>query len=618
MKTAKIKVFLISCIFLSLIIATKTANADPNIDGGGSGGGTQAGTSDNYYSSGDDGVRLTVVDVKTGIRAAGTWTIDYFRKSKENKTIIHFGKYSKIEYMGVAGYSSPRTLQQSAESYRVNEQGKTVAYQVEEMPIIISSSSGNSDIDAIKSYFNNEDRLRKIASRVGMTYEQLISGKYKLIIEPVIYLTFQGKYIALTAHEAAKLDMAMGGTTNAGGELRAKFVSFTHKNLPLAIFLKRKELGINRWTGSKTERVDNGQILTYLGIGILSFEPDTEVEVGNGSYWYRPNTDVITSINVSVDNSGDGATSDNPISVQFSGEMIPTTTVTGIVIPPGGSRPVWIKWHTPDLKQQTNTKINVNITGGSSTVSSSVVDITIKPLVELEPPNPTADDQKPDNFSDSIIPTFPQMWELRNYSAPNTSASWHTYTCTKKSVWTGNYETDTNGKYVKDSYGNRIKIYETVYEFNTNNYSASLYSQNASIIQDSTVRNANTQDGFIKSGYGIKLNVNSSINGNADVTGIQNAAIYFPEFNYKTWRRLGKLPGAGLIDTIEFPVNLYSINGNRIHFLPIWFPNKEYKVYIETLDAWTPGGMLCNYTTASIQVNGSLWDNWHISILPNY
>ena len=37
-----------------------------------------------------------------------------------------------------------------------------------------------------------------------------------------------------------------------------------------------------------------------------------------------------------------------------------------------------------------------------------------------------------------------------------------------------------------------------------------------------------------------------------------------------------------------------------------------------TLDVWTPGGMLCNYTTASITVKGSLWDDFHISVLPNY
>lgn len=617
MKRAKIKVLLICYLFLSLVLTAKTVKADPNLDGGGSGGGTQEGTSNNYYSSGDDGVRLTVIDVKTGMRAVGTRTIDYARKDKTSRAVLHFGKHSKLEYMGVAGYAEPLALSQSNEDYIVNNNGKQVAFCVSEMPIIISSSTGDTDIEAIKTYFNNEDRLRKIASRVGMTYEELINGNFKLIIEPVIYLTFQGNYMAMTAHEAAKLDMSMGGTTTSGGELRAKFVSFTHKNLPLAIFLKRKELGVKRWTGSKTERVQNGQILEYLGIGILSFEPDTDIEMGSESYLYRPDTDVVTAIDVSVGNSGDGATSDNPISVQFSGDMIPTTTVTGIVIPSGGSRPVWFKWRTPDLKVQTSSTIHATITGGSSTAASSDISIVIKPLVEQEPPNPTADDKKPKNFNDTL-PTFPKMWELKNYPEPKTTASWHTYTCTKSSVWTGDYETDASGEYIRDYFGSKIPIYTTVYNFTTNNFTASLSSQTASIKPDSAVRDANPSETIIKSGYGIELNIDSWVSGSYDATGMQNAAIYFPEFNYLSWRRIGKLPGANLRDTIHFPVNLYSINKNRIHFLPIWFPDKTYTVYIETLDAWTPGGMLCSSITASIQVKGSTWDNWHISILPNY
>lgn len=612
----RVKIILLTLI-LFLFIRGNEVKADSNMDGGGNGGGSQSGTSENFYSSGDDGVRITIIDIKTGMRATGTWSIDYFRKTKEDKSITHFGKVSKIEYMGVSGYSSAKALQQSAESYRVDGSGKTVAYRVEDIPIIVSSSIANSDIDKIKDYFDDKARLEVIASRVGITYTELTNGKYKLIIEPVIYLTFQGRYIAMTAHEAAKLDIALGGSSTTGGQLRAKFVSFSHKNLPLSIFLKKKELGVKRWTGSKIDRVNNGQILEYLGIGILSFEPEgNEVGVGSGTFQYRPNTDVITSVNISVDNVGDGATSDNPITVQFSGDMIPTTTITGIVIPAGGSRPVWFKWRTPNVSELTNSKINVNIIGGNA--ASSVIDITVRPIAEMEPANPIADDKKKSTWNDDTLPIFPKMWELRNFSSPRKTASWHTYTCTKRSVWTGEYESDWEGEYILDGLGNRIPIYTTVYDFTTNNYTATLYSTTANIQPDTATKKTNTNNNYIKSGYGIELKVNSLISGSADVTGIQNAAIYFPEFKYATYRRIGKSPGAGSNSTIEFPVNLYSLNSSRVHFLPIWFPDKEYKVYVETLDAWTPGGMLCDYSTASITVKGSLWDDFHISVLPNY
>lgn len=595
-----------------LLVSCKQVKADnSNMDGGGSGGGTQTGSNENYFSSGDDGVRISIIDVKTGMRAEGTKIIDYSRKDKSNKTIIHFGKYSKLEYMGVGGYSSAKSLVQSNEDYVTDGNGKTVAYQVEEMPVIVSSSSGNSDIEKIKAYFNNEDRLRKVASRVGMSYDELISGRYKLIIEPVIYLTFNSMYMAMTAHEAAKLDMALGGTSTSGGQLRAKFVSFTHKNLPLSIFLKKKELGVKNWTGSKYDRVNNGQILTYLGIGILSFEPENlETDVGTVDFDYRPDTDVITYANISVGDGGDGATSDNPITVTFTGDLIGTKMVTGIVIPPGGSRPVWIKWHTPKVKEPDilASDIYVSVSGGST--SNATIKVKIKPIARIEPPNPSADDTKKSNWSDRILPDFPKLTELKSYTAPITSRTWHTYTCTKKSVWLGDYYTDEEGI--------EHKIYETVYEFNVNNYSATLTSTQAVITPDTTVRKSNPDDNKIKSGYGIELKVSSRITGSSSsVTGMQNAVVYFPEFEYKWFRRIGTTPGASLNDIIEFPVNVFSIRGNRIHFLPIWFPDKEYKVYIETLDAWTPAGMLCDNTTASINVKGSLWDDYHLGVIPD-
>ena len=157
-----------------------------------------------------------------------------------------------------------------------------------------------------------------------------------------------------------------------------------------------------------------------------------------------------------------------------------------------------------------------------------------------------------------------------------------------------------------------------MYEFDRNNYTAKLTSTNALISSDKRVELSNPRQDSIKSGYGIELNVTSKITGSSStVTGIQNAVTYFPEFEYLWYRRIGTTPGANLTDSIEFPVNVFSLHGSRVHFLPIWFPDKEYKVYIETLDAWTPAGMLCDNTTASINVKGSLWDDYHLGVIPN-
>jgi hypothetical protein len=621
-----LKIFIFAVLVINL--TSPDVYADSNMDGGGSGGGSGSGTSTNYYSTSDYGVRITVIDKATNRKVEGTLTIDYHKTGKEGKEVSHFGKVSKLEYMGVAGYSSQKSLAWSSENYTLNPMGIKISYKVDDLPIIVSSNTtGDSDIEVIKTYFNNEDRLRGIASRVGISYETMICGNYKIIIEPVIYLTLDGNYIAMTAHEAAMLDMLMGGTTSTGGQLRSKFVSFTHKNLPLSIFLEKKDLGVNRWTGSKYNRVMNGDILKYLGIGILSFAGTTNTEVtvdpdiGTSAFTYRPDTDVITSVDVGVGYGGYGATTDNPITVQFSGDLIETTQVSGIVIPPGGSRLVWIKWRTPSVNVKTTSYIYVNIISGGGSASGSIK-ININPIQEKEPPNPTADDKKPYGWSNVYLPSippFPKIGALYSFTAPQKSLSWHTYTCTKRYEWFGYYYTDIEGNFLEDEFGDPIKIYEPVYDFSVNNFSASLTATNAVLTPDAVTIKANPKINEIKSGYGVELRVTSNIstNNSSSVTGIQNAVVYFPEHMYANYRRICKLPGAALNSTLQFPVNLYSIKSSRVHFLPIWFPDKEYMVYIETLDAWTPAGMLCDSTTANIQVKGSMWDDWKIVILPN-
>ncbi|SFR77827.1 hypothetical protein [Anaeromicropila populeti] len=581
--------------------------AETNMNGGGSGGGTEAGTAENQYSSGDDGVRLTVIDTSTKCRAEGTKTIDYYRIVKDNRIIIHFGKISKLEYMGVGGYSNGRNLLQSEEKYIINDQGQRVAYQVEDLPTIVSNSNSTSNIEEIKAYFNDSARLKVIASRVGISYEEFINGNYKLIIEPMIYITFQGNYIALTAHEAAKLDIALGGSLNSGGELRAKFVSFTHKNLPLAIFLEKKELGIKPWTGSKSARIDNGNILTYLGIGILSFAPEgNEVGLDAGQYVYRPDTDVITTVIVTVSGGDeDGATCDNPITVQFSGDYVQTTQVTGITVPQGGSRPVWIKWHTPQITEKINTTITAEITGGSTSPATVSIPVTISPLVRKEPENPTADSKPSKQFSLKANPQFPTTNALSKYSEPVTQLSWHTYTCTKRWEWTGDY--------YEDEEGNKMKIYETVYEYAKNSYSSKITYTKIKVSADRNTEGANQKNSSVRSGYGIEVTITSNVSGSSqNCTGIQSACVYFPEYNYQKYRRDAVPSKSSLQSVLELPINQYSLNGSKVHFTPIYFPDGDYNVYVEAFDAWTPSGMLCNIGEGSIKMEGNLWDDWYV------
>ncbi len=248
------------------------AEGDPNIDNGG--GGLKNGNSKNFWTPGNDGVRVTVVDAETG--AVKSASIDY---TNSNATDIefHFGKKCKADYVGGASLSVSTA--------------KYVCKAPEQpLPTIISDGSGAS-IEAIRSYFTDEQVVKGISGHVGIDYDDLVNGDYKLMVEPIMYITFNGIRTAMTATEAALYNM------QTGGKLISNMGPLSHKNLPLAMFLEKDDLGYTAWTGSKNSYVTDSDIIQYLGVGIVSFkEPEKKVEVTSSDYEYRVDTDVYTSV----------------------------------------------------------------------------------------------------------------------------------------------------------------------------------------------------------------------------------------------------------------------------------------------------------------------------------
>lgn len=82
----------------------------------------------------------------------------------------------------------------------------------------------------------------------------------------------------------------------SGGTPRSKLPSLTHQNLPLSIFLETADLGYPAWSGTTTGKVSDSDILSALGIGIVSYREAPEAELEAPDYTYRVDTDVITSI----------------------------------------------------------------------------------------------------------------------------------------------------------------------------------------------------------------------------------------------------------------------------------------------------------------------------------
>lgn len=364
----------------------------------------------------------------------------------------------------------------------------------------------------------------------------------------------------------------------------------SHKNLPLAMFLEKDDLGYTAWNGSRDSYMTDSDIINYLGVGIVSFkEKEEEVEVAASDYEYRVDTDVYTSVTV----TGGKHTPDNPVTVRFYIKN-KVYTVSNIVYPDGGSQLVWCKWHTPNTEQTVNIKVTVS--GGASAsktnITANIVDLNKNP-----PPDPTADDRN-DGF--------------RAVSTPNklqrTSASWSVWSCYWKAkwVWHSNWRwvgSAKNGHWV--DYGRWVD--EGEWKFRSSSYSVSL-SANMRITCDEKNPTANGRT--MKSGYGINEKVTGSVSGNGEHTALQNAVTYFPEFYYKTYWRLLESTSTNVL---EFRKNKYSTYNNRTHFTPVWYPDGNYKVYTWAMDCWTPAGMLSANLTDSLTIKGNVFDDWHIA-----
>lgn len=536
------------------------AEGDPNIDNGG--GGLKDGSSENFWNPGNDGVRVTIVDAETG--AVKYASIDY-TNTNASDIALHFGKVSKAEYVGGTALSA------TTSSY-------TFINPTEPLPTIISDGSGAS-IEEIRSYFTDEQVVKRIAEHTRIEFDDLTNGDYKLMVEPIMYITFNGIRTAMTATEAALYNM------QTGGEMINKMGPLSHKNLPLAMFLEKDDLGYTAWTGSKNSYMTDSDIIQYLGVGIVSFkEPEEEVEVAASDYEYRVDTDVYTSITV----TGGEHTPDNPVTVRFYIKN-KVYTVGNIVYPKGASQLVWCKWHTPNTEQTVN--IKVTVTGGASAsktnITANIVDLNKNP-----PPDPTADDRN-DSFRAVSVPNREQR----------TSAAWSVWSAYWQPKWVWQSRWRWTGKRWVDR-GSWVDKGE--WKFRSNSYSVSM-SANMQITCDE--KNPTNVGRTMKSGYGINETVTASISGNGQHTELQNAVAYFPEFYYKTyWRLLEYTNGA-----LEFRKNKYSTYNNRTHFTPLWYPDGNYKVYTWAIDCWTPAGMLSANLTDSLTIKGNVFDDWHIA-----
>ena len=616
-------------------------DGDVNVGGGGSDGNYEDGSGKPdtvLENEQDEGVRVTLIESETNKPV--TTPID-FANNPRQPVKVHFGKVSKLSYLN--GF----TLNSDHSEYQFKK-------PITPLPDIIKGAGGGNNIKAIKKYFGDEGFLRYFSEITKFDYEEMKSGKYKLLLEPVGYPKIQGQVTACTATELALLDNRLNGY------IRKSWIQmFSHLNLPMAMFLERDEFGIQAYKGSEVSKQSNDTIIAQLGVGAVTFKEEEEEEKPpTVNYTYRTDTEVITAIEISgidctlklPDDEKEGL---YPITVNFDikGKNYPADNGE-IVMPSGSSTLAYVKWKTPEKPQEMIIKATVNYkvidyreNGNGESIAyikpekeEINIGVKIEEIEENEPPNPDADDRNDyfiNNYKEDDIKKYPE--NLKN--------EWKSY----EAYWFPQMVQVEKDVWVDRGY----------YKFNTIYYTAELDAQ-MDLHPASTVKTAKGDQ--MKSGYGVdqkakaKIKVSAeiekeievpaedsdgnvitdadgnvvmryekirepySVSDSAYTTKMQNGVSFFSDFYFKTyWRVLEETNESSKTDAIiQFKPNRYSTYNNRTHFTPIWYPDDEYyKVATYIFDGWTPAGMMSINLEDTVYIMGNLWDDWYVQPLPN-
>ena len=351
-----------------------------------------------------------------------------------------------------------------------------------------------------------------------------------------------------------------------------------------------------------------------------------------------------------------------------SGSTLKSGTVE-ITCPAGGEETMgWIKWHTPSreqsvvitLESKRDTLLLLDEDGNQC--DKLTINADIAKVKEATPPDPLVSDTKPSwqkVYSQSSV-----QERISGYVSGDSvqELSWYTwsigagwsqdsdYDRRRVKIITGGmtnpssqtpywgaetenqdvtlykwgvdnryYPSETASKTIGSFYTGAVYISTSDIQLEKVTYSVSM-SAEAAISPSDYCKTATYSESSgkytMKSGYGIQISVDTHLSGDTQYcTGSQIANVLFPEFNYNRhsttlYNRLLEKSGGSFV----FKKNKYSTYNDRVHFTPIWFPDrKNYTVYVEVFDVWCPAGQLSVRLTDQIFINGNVYDDWHIA-----
>lgn len=233
------------CLAVGLIPLSASAYSVPAVGNGVGEAGSAgiAGVWDIVYTPGTTpfGCRITLMDKSTGMPAPGYESIDYTNdKDVADRVTMHAYKLCKSDYLK----SGASMIMYDGVTSKWDYGAKVIPG----MPQVID----NPNSTEVRDFFCKEGTLIVVAQHMGISYDELISGKYKLMIEPIHYFHKYGSTdeMAFTATEYAIL--ALNGANFSSIQNRTK------NAIPLALFLEDDDpdLGYSEYTGDTNAKWD--------------------------------------------------------------------------------------------------------------------------------------------------------------------------------------------------------------------------------------------------------------------------------------------------------------------------------------------------------------------------
>lgn len=380
------------------------------------------------------------------------------------------------------------------------------------------------------------------------------------------------EYVDFVAYGVANITF----TLNVGG-------SIGNKNI---------EARVN-WTDHDNETTTDNNAQTLV---ILVKEYDYEMSVGTviPSEKYTAGSTVITTFKINNDSSHDIVPSHRNVAgfsaYYFDGErkvVVSTQEWKNVVIPAGEANIVYFKWTVPSGLAGETVYCECTINADSALNEENRDNNTVEYSAVIAEGGQYS--QTENTRYESTVPN-----SYKDLSAPTSS--------TEKATW--NMWAYESGEFVLKKYGVQISSVTPV------------------VTPSADCQSAVCENGkwIMRSGYGFTISyvpTISTASGYATpernaYTAVQYACATFPEFNYE--ETAGNCRTLVCIDgEYMFVENGDSVNGERVHYIPVWVEDGNYTVSVIATEVWTPAGKISAVRNANVLViDGTIYDDYYV------